>query len=213
MKKICFIDDREDEIQLFKDAFADKFEIVAQTSFEECAKEMAHKKWKKPDLFVLDLYFPKGKSDGAVISALRATPVEFVADDGVIEKAMQNYERANARLESILQAHRQSPDGGIDLARLARKQYPRVPTVFYSRNPTADDYLRAMKEPKVLDLIPKLPWPQGTSEEDKRKNAKASGGSTADRFLRATEPPKDNFELLKKSIEIVWKVIQYLPKL
>lgn len=211
MKKICFIDDRADELQLFKDAFSEKFEIVAHAAFEECRKEMVLREWKQPDLFVLDLYFPKGKADAATLKALRTASVKFVPDGADIEKAMQNVERANSRLESILQAHRQSPEGGLEISRLARKHYPKAPMVFYSRNPTAEDYLRAMREPKVLDLIPKLAWPEGDSEHERRTHAGTTGGPTADRFLRAMEPPKD-YELLKKSIEIVWRAIQFIPK-
>jgi hypothetical protein len=211
VKKICFIDDQADEIQLFKDAYSERFEVIAKTNFDECQKEIVLRKWKKPDLFVLDLYFPRGKPDEATLKLLRTAPVDFILDQASIEKAVYNCERANARLEAILQAYRQSPEGGLELSRLARKHYSKVPMVFYSRQPTSDDYLRAMREPKVLDLIPKLAWPQGKTEEERRMHAKTSCGPISDRFLQAMEPAKDS-DLLKKSIEIVWKAIQYLPK-
>src|SRR5215831_12846209 len=65
-KVVCFIDDDPKELRRFEVAMKsssgpepdERFEVVTATTYEDCTRELRNRKLK-PDIWVLDLYFPK----------------------------------------------------------------------------------------------------------------------------------------------------------
>ena len=55
---VCFIDDDSNEISRFVSAFGREFDCVTGTSLDACLRSLKEKKLK-PDLWILDLYFPE----------------------------------------------------------------------------------------------------------------------------------------------------------
>ena len=70
-KRIVFIDDDDTfEIPLFRKALEGTFDIVTGVELEPVRTHIAGTNWK-PDLFVLDLYFPLGKPANIYLTKVR----------------------------------------------------------------------------------------------------------------------------------------------
>ena len=75
MFRICFIDDDESfEITLFRDVFAEEFDIITATNYIDLKSQIDDREGWIPDLFVLDLYFPCRPANQGAIEALKAEP-------------------------------------------------------------------------------------------------------------------------------------------
>lgn len=145
MHRICFIDDDEEfEIPLFCDVFGEVFDVIAASDYAKARSLIDGRKGWRPNLFVLDLYFPCGPADEETLKALRAQPLSLEHDNAEIRPTYGNYVRAKARLASVLAAWRQNADGGLNLAERIAADYPDVPIVFYSRKATFEDVVRCM---------------------------------------------------------------------
>jgi len=141
--RICFIDDDDSfEIPLFCEVFGEDFEIVTATDYAELKSQIDNRKGWKPDLFVLDLYFPYRSPNKDKVEALRAEPLSVENDNADIRSAYENYVKAGARLHSVIDAWNQNADGGLRLGEKVAADYPRVPIVFYSRKATFEDVVR-----------------------------------------------------------------------
>ena len=168
IKNICFIDDDYTfEIQLFKDVFTSKAHIIAECSFEECLEIIGSNKNLRPDLFVLDLYYPKGKENKEDISQLKRSRPSFADDNGEHRQAYLNFLSANERLQSVLKAWKQTPEGGIEIAKKVCDDFPDTPIVFYSRKATLEDRIICRSLPGVMDVINK---PSGKDDDDIKEN-------------------------------------------
>ncbi len=153
MYRICFIDDDEEfEIPLFCDVFGEVFDIIAANNFAELKSQFDSRESWKPDLFVLDLYFPSGPSNIEAIKALRAEPLLMEKDNAEIRTAYINYIRAQGRLARVLDAWKQNANGGLILAEKVVADYPDVPIVFYSRKATLEDVVRCMAARNVWSV-------------------------------------------------------------
>lgn len=171
--KICFIDDDEHfEIPLFVKTFGEEFDLITATNFGECCRRIDERGNWTPDLFVLDLYFPSGLADTQAVRLLVSQPSENPNDQGEIRQAYMNYLAAKSRLEVVLAAWKQGPEGGIRLAAQIHARYPDVPIVFYSRKATAEDVLRCMAQDGVLDVISKPTGRDDSDTEDKTREMK-----------------------------------------
>jgi DNA-binding NarL/FixJ family response regulator len=145
MFRICFVDDDEQfEIPLFCDVFGEAFDIITASDYSELKSRIGRRRNYKPDLFVLDLYFPSGPADEEAVEEIRKHPLSVEIDNAEIRKTYSNYLKARERLHSVLEAWRQNADGGILLAERIAADYPDVPIVFYSRKATFEDIIRCM---------------------------------------------------------------------
>jgi len=165
--RVCFIDDDRDfEISLFESTFGDAYDVVAEDSYDAARRKMSEREQWRPDLFVLDLYFPSGEPDRDAVGQLLQSAVAFDSDGGEMRTAYTNYLRAESRLKAVLGAWKQGPDGGLEIARRAARDYPRVPIVFYSRKATFEDAVRCLAADGVWWLEKK---PTGNDDEDTRR--------------------------------------------
>lgn len=212
MKRIAFIDDdKEFEIPLFKEAFSNDFDILAATDFILLQDMISNRKGWIPELFVLDLYFPSDLPDKDTIERLKTSPFQVVNDKAEMRQAYMNYREANSRLQAVLNAWKQSSDGGLELVKPIRKKYPKIPIVFYSRKATAEDVLRCMKEDGVFDVISK---PTGLSDYDTKKLTISSKHIIVSRFNKIIETSNnESWFKVKDAVKIVLKGIKYFAKL
>ena len=164
MFRICFVDDDEKfEIPLFSDVFGEAFDIIAASDYVELKSQINSRENWKPDLFVLDLYFPSGPANREAIKALRAESLSVISDNAEIRTAYINYLSAQNRLAKVLDAWKQNPDGGLKLAEKVAVDYPDVPIVFYSRKATFEDVVRCMAARNVWSVERK---PTGKDSDD-----------------------------------------------
>ncbi len=155
-KRTVFIDDDDTfEIPLFRKALEGTFDIVTGVELEAVRTQIAGTDWK-PDLFVLDLYFPLGIPDEAALANVRSSKLEIIDDQGNMRAAYANFQTVKVRLTRVLHAWNQGPDGGLDLAKRVAKEYPDVPIVFYSRKATPEDVVRCitLKNVCVVEIKP-----------------------------------------------------------
>jgi len=182
MFRICFIDDdKKFEIPLFCDVFSDSFDIVTATDYVQLKSCLESRKDWRPDLFVLDLYFPSEPANQDAIEALKAKPLFLENDNAEIRAAYRNYCKAGARLGNILDAWNQGPDGGLQLAEKVAADYPRVPIVFYSRKATLQDAIRCLASKNVWWVERK---PTGTDSSETVELTKSAKEHIGCRFKR-----------------------------
>ena len=164
MFRICFIDDDENfEIPLFCDVFGETFDIIAASDYVELKSQIDSRENWKPDLFVLDLYFPSGPANREAINALKAEPLSVTNDNAEIRTAYINYLKVQNRLARVLDAWKQNPNGGLKLAEKVAVDYPDVPIVFYSRKASFEDVVRCMAARNVWSVERK---PTGKDSDD-----------------------------------------------
>lgn len=149
---ICFIDDDREEIRRFRENLGHEFIIGSGTSLSEAIDELRNQGRKRPDLFVLDLYFPEGG---------RNTEQELAE----LHSARQASLEAQARFNSVLGRLRQTSHGGLELANDVRNNYRSVGYVFFTRKGTLEDAIRAFRH-GALKMV-KKPDPNRAEEEGK----------------------------------------------
>ena len=180
MHRVCFIDDDGAfEIPLFEDVFADVYDAMAADSYDAAKNGIAARGEWTPDLFVLDLYFPSGTPDERAVKELTKSTLTLENDRGQIRAAYANHLRAKARLDAVLDAWRQGPAGGLEIANRVAVDFPGVPIVFYSRKATFEDAVRCMAAEGVWGLQKK---PTGSNDEDTRRLTLAEKPRLVDRF-------------------------------
>jgi len=206
MHCVCFVDDDKDfEIPLFKRVFGDVYDVVAADDYELAKRRIAERGDSMPDLFVLDLYFPSGQPDEEHLDALRRSTLALDDDRAEIRTAYANSVRAQARLKAVLDAWRQGPDGGLDIARRVIVDYPNVPIVFYSRKATFEDTIRCMAAEGVWGLEKK---PSGANELETEGLTFAEKPRLVARFdaIIARENEAQTITV-KKAAETVWQTV------
>ena len=207
MHRVCFIDDDEDfEIDLFERVFKGTYNVIAESSYE-AAKHVMSDKWDRPpDLFVLDLYFPKGQPDRDAVGALLQSRVTYGNDRGGIRAAYTNYLRAESRLRAVLCAWRQGPDGGLEIAQRVAGDYPNVPIVFYSRKATFEDSVRCMACPGVWWVEKK---PSGETDQDTVRITFEDKQRLVNRFdAIIAQTDRQETAALKKVAGTIWRFIR-----
>ena len=161
---VCFIDDDDRfEIPLFTEVFGGRFDLIVGTSLTACSEVIAAKPGWLPDIFVLDLHYPFAEVDQKRVSLLAGQLLEIPPDGGSLRQAYLNVRAAEGRLQGLLQASGQGPEGGLRLAAQVRTGFHGVPIVFYSRKATAEDYLRGVAQPGVVGMLFK---PSGRNDEE-----------------------------------------------
>ncbi len=207
-KKICFIDDDEKfEIPLFIKTFVDEFDLITAAGFAECLRQIEKRGGWTPDLFVLDMYFPSGAPDTKAIEALTLHPLEIPDDKAEIRQAYINYLAAKDRLNAVLAAWKQGPDGGIRLAAQIRIHYPKVPIAFYSRKATAEDALRCLRQDGVLDVISK---PTGRDDPDTERRTQEIKTDLVLRFKDMMDPTKVQHKSdIQRAVRLVSEEVKF----
>ena len=83
MYRICFIDDDEKfEIPLFHRAFDEIFDVITANDYASLKLKIDNQEAWRPDLFVLDLYFPSEPASQGAIEALNGGVGRIVIADG-----------------------------------------------------------------------------------------------------------------------------------
>ncbi len=149
-KAVCFVDDEPDEIRRFREYLAGRFMIGAGSSPDQALQDLRHQGRKKPDLFLLDLYFP---DDGP----LTADQIEQ------IHKERLTFLKAQAKYRSVLSKIGQTSSGGFRIARDLRSR-SRVAISFFTRKGTLDDAISAYEEHGAISVI-KKPDPDPSQAE------------------------------------------------
>jgi len=205
--RICFVDDDEEfEIPLFCDVFGEAFDIIAASDYAELKSQIDSREDWKPDLFVLDLYFPSGPANRKAIEALRAEPLFVENDNAEIRTAYRNYLRAKARLTGVLDAWKQNANGGLILAEKVVADYPDVPIVFYSRKATLEDVVRCMAARNVWSVEKK---PTGKDSADTIELTRLAQQRIIRRFKMAiSKADSGKLERKKEAAEVLVEMLR-----
>ncbi len=200
--RLCFIDDDRDfEVPLFHKTFDDDFDIISGTELSEVRKKIQERNKWNPELFVLDLYFPIGTPDRAAIKSLCADKLDLVNDVADMRKAYCNFISAKDRLQKVLAAWGQGPDGGLQLAKNVAKEFPKAPIVFYSRKATFEDAVRCMAIKNVRDVIIK---PTAKSDKQTQQITTKERPRLAKAFRDVISPSNPNaLEGIKRAAEMI----------
>jgi CheY-like chemotaxis protein len=206
MYRVCFIDDdKEFEIPLFRDVFADVFDIITAADYNELKSQVAGRRGWQPDLFVLDLYFPSGLPDQDAIKALETKPLTVETDNAQIRPAYRNYLKARDRLQKVLDAHKQGPAGGLELARKVASDYPEVPIVFYSRKATVEDVIRCLAAENVWAVERK---PTGRNQAETIELTHSAKDRLVSRFETAiSKAAADTIKRTKAAAKVMVEVL------
>jgi CheY-like chemotaxis protein len=205
--RICFVDDDEKfEIPLFCDVFGEAFDIIAASDYAALKSQIDSRENWKPDLFVLDLYFPSGPANREAIEALRAEPLFVENDNAEIRSAYRNYLRAKTRLAGVLDAWKQNANGGLILAEKVVADYPDVPIVFYSRKATLEDVVRCMAARNVWSVERK---PTGKDSADTIELTRLAQQRIIRRFKMAiSKADSGELERKKEAAEVLVQMLQ-----
>jgi len=205
--RICFVDDDEEfEIRLFCDVFGEAFDIIAASDYAELKSQIGSRENWKPDLFVLDLYFPSGPANREAVEALRAEPLFVENDNAEIRTAYRNYLRAKARLAGVLDAWKQNANGGLLLAEKVVADYPDVPIVFYSRKATLEDVVRCMAAKNVWSVERK---PTGKDSADTIELTRLAQQRIIRRFKMAiSKADSGELERKKEAAEVLVEMLR-----
>ena len=207
MFRICFVDDDEKfEIPLFCDVFGEAFDIIAASDYAELKSLIDSREHWKPDLFVLDLYFPSGPANREAIEALKTEPLFVENDNAEIRTAYRNYLRAKARLAGVLDAWKQNANGGLILAEKVVVDYPDVPIVFYSRKATLEDVVRCMAAKNIWSVERK---PTGKDSADTIELTRLAQQRIIRRFKMAiAKADSGKLERKKEAAEVLVEMLR-----
>jgi CheY-like chemotaxis protein len=145
---LCIVDDDPEEVRRFCEHMATRFVVGGGTSLDTALENLRSQGYPRPDLWVLDLYFPENGS---------STPEqrEQLADER--EKALAS----QARFAALLAEFGQTIKGGFRHVDRLSPYGSRPPFVFFSRKASADDVVRALDK-GALRVIKK---PDPTADE------------------------------------------------
>jgi len=205
--RICFVDDDEEfEIPLFCDVFGEAFDIIAASNYAALKSLIDSRENWKPDLFVLDLYFPSGPANREAIEALREDSLFVENDNAEIRTAYRNYLRAKTRLAGVLDAWKQNANGGLILAEKIVVDYPDVPIVFYSRKATLEDVVRCMAARNVWSVEKK---PTGKDSADTIELTRLAQQRIIRRFKMAiSKADSSKLERKKEAAEVLVEMLR-----
>ncbi|MBL7075606.1 hypothetical protein ISS37_10265 [candidate division KSB1 bacterium] len=182
---ICFIDDDQDEIKRFKnnldkDKLENGFIIGAGTTYPEALDDLKKQGRKRPDIFVLDLYYP-----------MDSRPTEEQLQKLHVERKL--YLKAQTKFRTVLAKLNQSSNGGITLAYVIGQNFKSIPYLFFTRKGTLDDAIHILKT-KATKIM-KKPDPEEKDESlpineayDKafKENAKNIAGEIKEAIIIST---------------------------
>lgn len=151
---VCFVDDDPAEIQRFDKAMGTRFTCVTATTYEKC-RERLRKERLKPDLWVLDLFFPSGGRSNS------RSELEQMADK------YAELERRLREFRGFLASIGQSTSGGLSLLKRCLEDY-RVPVVMFTRKGTLDDAIQCLDHGATDVLKKPMPSELDGTHDDKQ---------------------------------------------
>ncbi len=164
---LCFVDDDPEEVRRFRHLLGSRFHVAGGTTLEAALADLSARGLGSPDVFVLDLYFAEGSPSTE-------------AERGELAEAWARFLEAKAQLGRVLRRLRQTPEGGLRLARRIREERPAVPIAFFTRKGTLEDAAEALDEGAAAIL--KKPDP------DERERRAWSGADALDAALARDLP-------------------------
>jgi len=155
---ICFIDDDENELTRFAAAMANRFDVITATTFPDCQRQLQQRNLAKPDLWVLDLYFPER--------------VDIVNTPDQLNTMNSKYFRlhqAVAEFRAFLQGIGQGVAGGLELIRNCKAAGG--PVVMFTRKGMLDDAILCIDNGASAVLKKPMPssWPENDEPEAVRE--------------------------------------------
>ena len=147
---VCFVDDNPHEIKRFRKYLKKYFVIGSGTSISDALKDLNKQGYKKPDLFILDLYFPDGPrhTEEEIMELCRAREALLDAEGEFV------MHMAKLRLSS---------HGGLKLASDLRERWGAHPFIYFTRKGTLEESVRCLKQ-GALKVI-KKPDPNKREKE------------------------------------------------
>ena len=152
---VCFIDDDEEELEIFHQVFDSDLQIVGGTRFNDALPTLRALA-VPPDLIVLDLYFPLGRE---ATHEERETMRRMRSEVDTVLKKLSDYCKGIG----------QDREGGLRLLEQVRREFKTVPVVFYTRKGTVDDVAACLEagaqevirkpQPETIDVQREL-YPQ-----------------------------------------------------
>ena len=146
---ICFVDDDPNELARFARAMGDRYEVITGTEFAACHKELQKRGLGRPDLWVLDLYFPQRQDAPNTADELNTMNSKFFA----LHKAIGEF-------REFLASIGQGAGGGLQL--LQQCKSAGGPVIMLTRKGMLDDAILCMDQGATAVLKKPMPdhWPQ-----------------------------------------------------
>lgn len=172
---VCFVDDDPEEIRRFRQAFGSQFQVACGTSLKAAMQEVRSLKAKRPDLFLLDMYFPEhGLPSESELKTLHSARADFLKAQSIFHGV----------LRELGQTHR----GGLSLAQDVRSISKRSALAFFSRKATLEDVLDVYDKLGIVPIL-KKPDPREPNPIDLQhaydEALAGSAGGLADHMMRA----------------------------
>jgi len=133
---VCFIDDDPAELQRFRDNLRFHFVVGVGQTLDAALADLQRTGREKPDLFVLDLYFPQG-------------PLNTEEELSELHMAWDRYNGAQADFMSVLARLRQTSHGGQALAEEVWQKCRSRNYVFFTRKATLEEGMAALRRGAV----------------------------------------------------------------
>lgn len=157
---VIFVDDAQRELDLFRKAFSDDFEVFTAFSAMQAKLTLTP---RVPDLIVLDVSFTQGDgvADKKALEAAKNAPslqrTQGVQDTAEVLRIASLNEKTAAQMRRALQkALKNNVFGGMDLARAMNRFWPNTPIVAYSRKSDTQEVLYYLANiPNVRNFIQK----------------------------------------------------------
>jgi hypothetical protein len=140
---LCVVDDDPDELARFEKYMKKYFYVGTGSSVEDARTDLQRKHRRKPNLFVLDMYFP--------------TKVTSDADRAELDQSWEEFCAAEDKLKTVLGRLGQSSKGGRNLAEQVKSLGKHF--VFFTRKGNLNDAIEAFQHTEALSVI-KKPDPQ-----------------------------------------------------
>lgn len=155
---VCFVDDDQNELTRFAKAMADHYDVISGTSFPVCRRRLEERNLERPDLWVLDLYFPEGAD-------VANTPDELNTMNSKYFRLREQIREFGTFLEGI----GQGPSGGLAL--IEKCKALGGPVVMLTRKGTLEDAIRCFDHGASAVLKKPMPehWPDDDDPEAVRK--------------------------------------------
>ena len=150
---LCFVDDDLAELRRFRENLKSEFVIGVGRTLDDALADLKRNGRERPDLFVLDLYFPDG-------------PLNTEPELAELRTSWDRYKLAQADFMAVLAKLRQTSHGGLTLAEDLWQRYRSRNYVFFTRKATLEEGLIAISRGHALGIM-KKPDAHPTEAEDR----------------------------------------------
>jgi DNA-binding NarL/FixJ family response regulator len=139
---LCFVDDDPAELRRFRENLSAEFVIGAGRTLDDALADLKRNGRERPDLFVLDLYFPEG-------------PLNSEEELSELRTAWHRCTLAQADFAAVLAKLSQTWQGGLALAEDVWQRYRSRNYVFFTRKATLEEGLMAISRSQGLGIMKK----------------------------------------------------------